>query len=151
MIQGLQPHPSQLNRFVADSLPIAALVHSYLVELRWEPRLRGVPSLEEFSDNALHELHHLTALRGALLRLDRGDPTAWSSVGLNLARLLHRRQITMERAARLPAAVRQDPRGRFMLSLIDQGNRQLQRYLPIILQTIRATGWSKAAPMVFRP
>lgn len=138
---------SQLYRFTVESLPLHAMAESYLVDMQWDPAFSKDRSFEEFSDNALHELRHHAALWGALLRLDRGDPTAWSSIGLNLARLLYRRRITQETAARLPDAVRQDPRGQSMLRLIEEGDRHLQEFLPVMLQIIHATGWDSAAPM----
>jgi hypothetical protein len=142
MKQGPHPLTTHLGRFLAESLPTAAMAHSDLADLRWDPALGGDPSLAAFSENALHELHHHVAIWGALLRLDRGDPAAWSSLGLNLARFLHRREITREMAARLGAAVRQDPRGRSLLSLIEEGNRQVQGYWPVLLQVMSAAGWS---------
>lgn len=72
---------SPLKQFVSESLPTAALAHSYLVELRWDPTIGKNQPLEEFTDNLLHELHHHAALWGALLRLERGDPWGGPALG----------------------------------------------------------------------
>lgn len=140
---------NQLNQFVAESLPTAALLHSFLVDLSWDPQLGNDQSLATLSENAQHELHHLAALRGALARLNQHDPKAWSSIGLNLARLLYRRRVTTLNAARLSPDIRQDPRGRSILSLIEQENEQIEPYIPLIRQTIIATGRQSAAPGFF--
>lgn len=140
-----EPPSRRLQRFIAGSLPTAALLHSYLVDIRWNPWLGGHPAVEALIDQARHELHHHMALWGALIRVERGEHTAWSSVGLNLARLLYRRRQIMERVERLPAALRQTPQGQVMMGLVLQGNRQIEGYLPVILQTIVDTGWQSAA------
>lgn len=133
-----------LQRFVAESLPTDALLHSYLTDIRWTAEVGKDPHIEALSDNANHELHHLAALWGALLRLDMGDPTAWSSVGLNAARLLYRRRMTGQLAEELPEALRQNPQVRAVLSLIDQGRRELDVYRPALVETISSTGWQRA-------
>lgn len=149
----MQPGPLSQTRWlrplVTDSLSTAELIHSYLVELTWDPTFSQDQSLAAFNDSAQHELHHLAALRGALTRYDRNDPTAWSSIGLNLARVLHRRRESMKLAKELSSAVRQDTRGRAILALLEQDTRKMQPYLPLIRQTIQATGWQKAVPELF--
>lgn len=140
---------NQLSQFVSESLPTAALLHSFLVDLNWDPLLGNDQSLATFSENAQHELHHLAALGGALARLTQHDPKGWSMVGLNLARLLYRRRVTLANAARFSPDIRQDPRGRSILALVEQEKEQIQPYLPLIRQTIIATGWQSAAPGVF--
>jgi hypothetical protein len=144
------PFPvDRVKRFVAESLPVAALAQSYLVDSRWDPALRDQEPLGRFTENALHELHHLMALWGALLRGEAGDPTAWSRAGLNLARFLERRRMTLTLAQQLPVSLRQHPSVQLMMTHLEESNRQVQRAWPILVQTVVATGWQGAAPTVF--
>lgn len=138
-----------LRNFVGGSLPAAAMAHSFLVDLQWDPAFRADKTLEPFADNALHELHHLMGLWGALLRTERGDPTAWTSVGLNLARLLYRRRMTMELWQQLSPALRNDPRAESIFACIEEGNQLIQRNWPALLQVLSAGGWTGAAPNSF--
>lgn len=139
----------RLRHFVAESLPLEAGIHSYHVDLNWDPKLGKDPSRTEFGQIALHELHHLAAVEGALIRQAQGDPMARSSIGLNLARFMHRRGQAMELLPRFVSGLQNDPRAQAIVALIEQGNRIIQAYMPVIRQTISATGWQRAAPELF--
>lgn len=146
MNQGPAPDMlTYLRQFLSETLPTAALTHSYLVDMDWDPALdRHRPANQELADAANGWLHHLMALWGAVLRADMGDPSAWSSIGLNLARVLVRRNETMQKADQLDASLRQDPKVQRFLSLLSQTAQQMDPYVPAMMQVIAATGWQRA-------
>jgi hypothetical protein len=132
----------ELRNFLHQSLPSAAILHSYLVRVRWDPALKEIPPMAQFSENVIHELHHQMGLWGAILRLNMGDPTAVDDVGLNLARFIHRRQAAMALVAQFPLEVRQNPQVRAVLSAINESNAEVEAYWPLLRQTLAATCWS---------
>lgn len=140
MNQGSNALTVQLQQFLGESLPLAAVLHSYLADLRWNTTVGRDPGFEEFSENAVHLLHHHIALWGALQRAEAGDPAAWSSIGLNLARLLYRYQVTMDQVGGLPEAFRAEPWGQAVLQILEYEDRMIRNYLPAFRRVIMATG-----------
>lgn len=130
---------SELRNFIMQSLPVAAIAHSYHVDALANPNLRANAAFQRFSEVELNELHHQVALLGALLRLDMGDVSAIADIGLNLAGFLQNRQMAGQLASRLPASVRQDPMVATVLSLVNQSNQQLAQNWPTITRTLTAT------------
>lgn len=130
---------NELRSFIMQSLPVAAIAHSYHVDALANPNLRSNAAFQRFSEVELNELHHQVALLGALLRLEMGDASAIADIGLNLTAFLQNRQIAGQLAARLPAAIRQDPLVATVLNLVNQSNQQITQSWPTITRTLSVT------------
>ncbi|HYF95885.1 MAG TPA: hypothetical protein VD969_27010 [Symbiobacteriaceae bacterium] len=131
---------STLQQFVAQSMPVAAVAHSYHVDALSDPTLRSDARFQQFSLAELNELHHQVALLGNLIRLSQGDQTAAAGLGLNLSGFLQNRMIGLQLAGQLPAAAMQHPSVQRLMALTEMSNQQVTQYLPAIQQTLAATG-----------
>lgn len=146
--QALPATLAQLQRFAEESLPLAAVAHSYHVDALANPQIAEEPSLQQLSLVELNELHHQIALLGALLRLQAGDPTALQSVGRNLAGFLENRQLGLQIAATLPIRVRQEPAMQEALRLTEESTRQVAQNWPLLVQMVRLTGAASPGPLL---
>jgi len=138
----------QLCQFMMAGLPVAAMAHSYHVEVLMDPQFRNDPVLQRFSLVELNELHHQVAAMGALMRLERGDPTALSSLGANLQGFLENRQRGMEVMEGLSDAVRQDPRMQQMMALTQVSNQQISQNWPLLMQVVRMANGAAPGPLL---
>lgn len=142
----------QLNRFMMEGLPVAAVAHSYHVEALTDPQFRRNPAFQRFSLVELNELHHQVAALGSLLRVQMGDASALASLGANLQGFLQNREMGMQLAQQLPEAIRQDPRMQRVMALTQQSNRQVARNWPVLMQTVAAAdGAAPGAMLVHCP
>lgn len=130
----------QLQRFLNQSMPGAAVAHSYHVDALRQPEVRNDPSFQRFTDTELHELHHQVAALGSLMRVQMGDQNAVNGLGYNLARFVARRQEALQSAQQFPAAVRENAAVGRMMNLIRQSNRQVEQNWPAISQAVSAAG-----------
>lgn len=138
-----------LERFLMESLPVAAVAHSYHVEVMRDPRLQRDPTFQRFNVVELNELHHQIAALGALLRLQEGDPTAAENLAYNLAGFLQNRQLAMQILPQLPAEARRHPAMQRMLDLIQVSNQQLAQNRQLIDQVL-AMAESTPGPLMAR-
>jgi len=147
---GLPLH--ELRAFLMQSLPGAAIAHSFHVDALANPAVRTNTAFQRFSEVELNELHHQIALLGSVLRFDMGDASALGDIGMNLAAFLHNRQMAGQLAARLPATIGQDPMVATMLNLVNQSNQQIAQSWSTITRTLNAAatvapGSLSAAPL----
>lgn len=131
-----------LQRFLMESLLVAALIHSYHVDALRDPQLRMDPALERFNLIEVNELHHQIAALGASLRLQQGDPRAMNSLGYNLAGFLENRQAALQASRNLSPRTRQNPNVQRLMPLVQQSNQMVQQNLPVLTQAIQASGVS---------
>lgn len=129
-----------VEQFLIQSLPLAAVAHSFHVDAMRDPRLHRDPAIDEFNLIELNELHHQVAALGALLRMQQGDASALASLGYNLAGFLENREAALRAGPRLPPTALQNPAMRQVMALIQQTNQMIQQYMPAIMQTIQASG-----------
>lgn len=134
-----------------NSMPLAAVAHSFHVDALRDPKLNADPTFQRFSLIELNELHHQVAAMGSLLRMQMGDRTALQSLGANLAGFLANRQLGLQTAKQLPAAVTQDPRMMTVMQLTEMSNQQVAQYMPVISQTIQAAGSPTTKPLLVNP
>jgi len=137
---GSQLPVQQLQRFFQQGMPGTAVAHSHHVDALRQPEVRNDPSFQRFTDIELHELHHQIAAMGSLHRVQMGDPRAVDSLGYNLSRFVARRQAALDEVRQFPAAVRNNPDVRRMISLMQQSNRMVRQNWPYISQAIAAAG-----------
>lgn len=130
----------QVMQFALESLPLAAVAHSYHVDALLDPLLQQDPRYQMYSLIELNELHHQVSVLGSLLRMQMGDPTAAESLGRNLAGFIQNRQAALQVAGTLRPQVLAHPLTRTVLALTEQSNRQVASYWPVLAQTIAATG-----------
>lgn len=128
-----------LQQFVMQSLPVAAVAHSYHVEALADPRLQNNEAFQQFSLVELNELHHQIAAVGNVLRLAQGDQSAAQWLGYNLSGFLQNRMLGLQLAQRLPQAAKQNPAMQRVMALTELSNRQVQQYLPTLQRTLSAT------------
>lgn len=128
-----------LRQFMSQSLPVAAIGHSFHADLLLDPRYQCDPSLQQFSRIELNELHHQIAAMGALLRLQRGDQTAAASLGANLAGFLQNRQAALQVMPQISAQIQQDPRMQAMMRQVARSQQQVLQNLPVLSRAVMAT------------
>lgn len=139
---------AEVERFLLEGMPVAAIAHSFHVDALADPALRRDPLFQRFSVIELNELHHQVAALGAIQRLKMGDQTALTSLGLNLAGFLQNRQAALALAQQFRPAVLQHPALRAMFSLVQQSNQQIAANWPVVQQAILATGAPAPGPML---
>lgn len=142
---------AHVQRFILESLPGAAVAHSYHVDALLDPMVQTSPAFQRFSLIELNELHHQVAALGALIRLQQGDPTALRALGTNLAGFVQNRLAALRELARVPAAVRSHPDVQRVEALVMESNRELLRQLPTIQQVIRLSGAVIPGPLLVPP
>jgi hypothetical protein len=136
-----QPLPlADLQRFLLESVPLAAIAHSFHVDALADPLIRNDPAFQRYSLIELNELHHQVSALGALLRITMGDPTAWQSLGLNLAGFLQNRMAALTVARSFTPTVLQHPASQVMMQLTQQSNQQIAANWPAMQQTLAVTG-----------
>lgn len=140
----------QLRQFMMVGLPVAAMAHSYHVEVLMDPQFRNDPALQHFSLVELNELHHQVAAMGALMRLECGDPTALASLGANLQGFLENRRRGMELMEGLSSAVTQDPRMQQMTALTQISNQQISQHWPVLMQVVRMANSTAPGPLLVK-
>lgn len=131
-VPGPQTALAEIRQLLFRSVPETAMAHSYHVEALLDPALRDNQAFQRFSAVELNELHHQVAALGCLYRLQQGDPQALTCLAANLQGFLDNRQLALQLAAQLPAAVRQNPSFQAMRSLIEQTQQEVQRHMPAI-------------------
>jgi hypothetical protein len=139
---------AQVQEFVMESMPVAAVAHSFHVDALSDPRFQSDPNFQMFSLIELNELHHQVAAFGSLLRLQMGDKTALQSLGRNLTGFLANRQLGLQAAQRLPANIRQDPRMMTVMQLTEMSNQQVAKYMPVITQIVQQSGAPATGPLL---
>lgn len=142
--------PQELVRFLNESMPMGAIAHSHHVDALADPAIGKEPTFQRFSLIELNELHHQVAALGAVLRMQQGDPTAFKSLGYNLAGFLQNRAAALEAARNLPEAVKQNPHVRRMMALIQQSNQRVQQMMPLLQEVIRRSGATGPGPLLVK-
>lgn len=152
---GMSPAPArtrlpmaELERFMMEGLPVAAIAHSFHVEALTDPRVQADPAFQQFSMIELNELHHQVAALGAHLRHMMGDPTAMQSLGLNLAGFLQNRQTAMQMVPRFAPTTVQNPAVQVMMGLTEVSNEQVAQNWPVLTQALAATRAPVPGPML---
>lgn len=131
-----------------NSMPLAAVAHSFHVDALHDPKLQDDPAFQRFSLIELNELHHQVAAMGSLLRMQMGDRSALQSLGANLMGFLANRQLGLQAAQQLPASVRQDPRVMTVMQLTEMSNQQVAQYMPVLAQTVQMSGAPTMMPLL---
>lgn len=140
-----------MEGFLLQSLPVAAVAHSYHVEALRNPTLQRDPTFQRFSLTELNELHHQVAALGDLIRLQQGDPTAAEALAYNLAGFLQNRQQGMRMVPQLPAAARNHPAMQQVLQLMQVSNQQVTRNSRLLNQTFAMTQAPVPGPLLVHP
>ncbi|MFZ5825789.1 MAG: hypothetical protein ACOY94_15940 [Bacillota bacterium] len=140
-----------MERFLLESLPVAAVAHSYHVEALRNPILQRDPAYQRFSLIELNELHHQIAAYGDLIRMQQGDPTAADNLAFNLAGFLQNRQAAMRMLPQLSPAARSHPAMQRVMGLMQVSNQQVAGNNQLLNQTFAMTDAPVPGPLLVRP
>jgi hypothetical protein len=140
-----------LYRFVAESMPVAAIAHSHHADALMDPHLWTNPLFQEFSLIELNELHHQVAVLGTLLRHQMGDPTALASLGMNLAGFLENRQAGLAVASQFPPEITSHPKVQEVMRLTQLSNEQVAANMPVIERTLALAESPAPGALLVRP
>ncbi|MFZ5817318.1 MAG: hypothetical protein ACOY93_18805 [Bacillota bacterium] len=137
-----------VERFLMESLPVAAVAHSYHVDALRNPAIQADPVFQRFSLIELNELHHQIAAVGSLLRLQAGDPRAAESLAHNLAGFVQNRQAALRLVPQFSPLVRQNRALRNMMALTQRSNQQVAQNWPVISRTLAAAAAPAPGPLL---
>ncbi len=149
-MQSTQIPFAEVQRFLSEALPVAAVAHSFHVDALADPAVVQDPQYQRFNLIELNELHHQIAAVGALMRLQMGDPTALRSLGMNLVGFIQNRQAALQVAQNFSPTVMANPANQAMMSLVQQSNQQVMQNWPVLLQTLSASQPPTPGPLLVR-
>lgn len=139
---------AELERFMMEGLPVAAVAHSFHVDALMDPRVQADPAFQQFSMIELNELHHQVAALGAHIRHQIGDPTAMQSLGMNLAGFVQNRQAALQMVPQFSPATMQNPAVQVMMGLTEVSNEQIAQNWPVLTRAMGATRAPAPGPML---
>jgi predicted RNase H-like nuclease len=146
--QSAQIPLGEVQRFLMEALPVAAIAHSFHVDALADPALQSDSQYQRFSLIELNELHHQIAALGALMRLQMGDPTALRSLGMNLVGFIQNRQAALQVAQGFSPAIMANHANQVMMSLLQQSNQQVTQNWPVLAQTLTAMQAPAPGPLM---
>lgn len=138
----------QIERFLLEGMPVAAMAHSYHVQALADPEIGPDPIMQRFSLIELNELHHQVAALGDVLRLRRGDQSAAATLGYNLSGFLQNRQLGLQVARQFPPAMLRHPAVQRTLALTEQSNEQIARNWPLLQRAMAQTAAAAPGPLL---
>lgn len=148
--QSAQVPLGEVQRFLFEALPVAAIAHSYHVDALADPVVQQDPQYQRFSLIELNELHHQVAALGALMRLQMGDQTALRNLGMNLVGFIQNRQAALQVAQNFSPSVLANPANQVLMGLVQQSNQQVAQNWPVLMQTLSATQPPVPGPLMVR-